>query len=92
MATSNAHQTPPPYKRTLGSLIFLSRWLQAPLYLGLIVTQVMYVYRFLLELWHLIAYAVLGHAAPESVPRQEIGGQMVVAVDSETVVMLSVLG
>ena len=41
-------------QRTLGSLIFLSRWLQAPLYLGLIVAQVVYVYRFVAELWHLI--------------------------------------
>src|SRR5512134_2905653 len=43
-----------PRQRTLGSLIFLSRWLQAPLYLGLIVAQGVYVYRFMVELWHLI--------------------------------------
>ncbi len=59
----------PPYKRALGSLIFLSRWLQAPLYLGLIVAQGVYVYRFLLELWHLIGFALLGHPPPASVPR-----------------------
>ncbi len=39
--------------RPLGRIIFLSRWLQAPLYIGLIVAQVVYVYRFLVELWHL---------------------------------------
>lgn len=39
---------------TLGSLIFLSRWLQAPLYFGLIVAQGVYVYQFLLELIHLV--------------------------------------
>jgi uncharacterized protein (TIGR00645 family) len=39
---------------TLGSFIFLSRWLQAPLYQGLIVAQGVYVYRFVLELWHLL--------------------------------------
>lgn len=44
---------------TLGKLIFLSRWLQAPLYFGLIVAQGVYVYRFMLELWHLIQDA--GH-------------------------------
>jgi uncharacterized protein (TIGR00645 family) len=38
----------------LGNLIFLSRWLQAPLYFGLIVAQSVYVYHFLIELWHLI--------------------------------------
>ncbi len=40
--------------RTLGSLIFLSRWLQAPLYFGLIVAQGVYVYHFMIELWHLV--------------------------------------
>jgi uncharacterized protein (TIGR00645 family) len=39
---------------TLGSFIFLSRWLQAPLYVGLIVAQGVYVYHFLNELWHLV--------------------------------------
>jgi uncharacterized protein (TIGR00645 family) len=41
-------------QRTIGSLIFLSRWLQAPLYFGLIVAQGVYVYRFMLELIHLL--------------------------------------
>ncbi len=51
--------TPKPtsYRRTLGSLIFLSRWLQAPLYLGLIVAQGVYVFRFFMELKHLITDA-----------------------------------
>jgi uncharacterized protein (TIGR00645 family) len=35
-------------------VIFWSRWLQAPLYLGLIVVQGVYVYQFMLELTHLI--------------------------------------
>jgi uncharacterized protein (TIGR00645 family) len=39
----------------LGNVIFLSRWLQAPLYFGLIVAQGVYVYRFMVELGHLIA-------------------------------------
>jgi len=46
-----------PRQQTLGSFIFLSRWLQAPLYLGLIVAQGVYVYRFMLELWHLLRQA-----------------------------------
>jgi uncharacterized protein (TIGR00645 family) len=70
--------------RPLGRIIFLSRWLQAPLYIGLIVAQVVYVYRFLVELWHLIGVAVLGHAAPASVPST--------VTDLETIVMLTVLG
>ena len=40
--------------QSLNSLIFLSRWLQAPLYLGLIVAQAVYVYHFMVELWHLV--------------------------------------
>lgn len=39
------------------SFIFWSRWLQAPLYLGLIVAQGVYVYQFMLELIHLVAKA-----------------------------------
>jgi len=38
----------------LPTLIFSSRWLQLPLYLGLIVAQGVYVILFVKELWHLI--------------------------------------
>ena len=41
----------------LPALIFCSRWLQLPLYLGLIVAQGVYVVLFLKELWHLISHA-----------------------------------
>ena len=41
----------------LPSLIFASRWLQLPLYLGLILAQGVYVFLFLKELWHLISHA-----------------------------------
>src|SRR5688572_17296121 len=76
----------PSYRpqHTLSNFIFLSRWLQAPLYFGLIVAQIVYVYRFLVELWHLIGFAALGHAAPESVSKG--------VTDTETIVMLTVLG
>ena len=43
--------------RPLPRLIFASRWLQLPLYLGLIVAQVVYVIVFLKELWHLVLEA-----------------------------------
>lgn len=42
-----------PWSQAVGLLIFTSRWLQAPLYLGLIVAQAIYVWVFLKELWHL---------------------------------------
>ena len=52
-------QTPEPTSklRPLPLLIFSSRWLQLPLYLGLIVAQCVYVFLFLKELWHLVTHA-----------------------------------
>lgn len=38
----------------LANLIFSSRWMQLPLYFGLIVAQGVYVILFVKELWHLI--------------------------------------
>jgi uncharacterized protein (TIGR00645 family) len=49
--------TPKPLK-PLPNLIFMSRWLQLPLYLGLIVAQAVYVVHFLIELWHLVVRTV----------------------------------
>ena len=43
--------------RPLPALIFSSRWLQLPLYIGLIVAQCVYVFLFLKELWHLVTHA-----------------------------------
>jgi len=45
---------PSPPLSFLPALIFSSRWLQLPLYLGLIIAQCVYVFLFLKELWHLI--------------------------------------
>ncbi len=39
----------------LEHVIFWSRWLQAPIYLGLIVAQVLYCYKFGVAVWHLFA-------------------------------------
>ncbi|WP_427183416.1 TIGR00645 family protein [Bordetella bronchialis] len=46
-----------PRLSTMAALIFSSRWLQLPLYLGLIVAQGVYVLLFLKELWHLVSHA-----------------------------------
>lgn len=43
--------------RPLPAIIFWSRWLQLPLYLGLIVAQMVYVFHFWVELVHLIEAA-----------------------------------
>jgi uncharacterized protein (TIGR00645 family) len=42
--------------RSIAWTIFVSRWLQAPLYLGLIVAQGVYVVQFMRELWHIITH------------------------------------
>jgi uncharacterized protein (TIGR00645 family) len=47
--------------RPLPNLIFMSRWLQLPLYLGLIIAQAVYVWLFWQELYYLIM-AAFGHA------------------------------
>ncbi|SMC79281.1 TIGR00645 family protein [Polynucleobacter kasalickyi] len=41
--------------RPLPKWIFMTRWLQAPLYIGLVVTQAVYVWQFWVELVHLIS-------------------------------------
>ncbi|HBS61954.1 MAG TPA: TIGR00645 family protein [Stenotrophomonas sp.] len=46
--------SPPRRLSPMSSLIFASRWLQLPLYLGLILAQCVYVFLFGKELWHLI--------------------------------------
>lgn len=45
-----------PIKLVIGKFIFLSRWLQMPLYVGLILILGAYAYRFIGELFHLIAH------------------------------------
>ncbi|MDQ1046561.1 hypothetical protein QFZ76_004797 [Streptomyces sp. V4I2] len=42
-----------PSPPTLGYVLFATRWLQAPLYFGLVVVQGVYVYKFFNELWTL---------------------------------------
>lgn len=61
------------------ALIFSSRWLQLPLYLGLIIAQCVYVFLFLKELYHLI------HGAP-SLTEQSIMLSVLGLID---VVMIS---
>ena len=53
----------------IGYLIFFSRWLQAPLYVGLIVAQLIYVVVFMVELYHL-GEKVLAH--PLEIKESEI--------------------
>lgn len=68
-----------PRPTFLPNLIFASRWLQLPLYLGLIIAQCVYVFLFGKELWHLI------HRAP-GLGEQEI---MLIVLGLIDVVMIS---
>lgn len=43
------------FEKNLEQFIFFSRWLQMPVYLGLIVASVIYAIKFMKELWHLIS-------------------------------------
>ncbi|MFE6285672.1 IS21-like element helper ATPase IstB [Streptomyces sp. NPDC057877] len=53
---------PSPPTTTLGYALFATRWLQAPLYFGLVAAQGVYVYKFFNELWSLILRCLTGRA------------------------------
>lgn len=89
----------------LENLIFFSRWLQLPLYLGLIMAQGVYVYHFCVELVHLVeaafgsqqalAYLVesLGYKANPIIGADgvRLGYEQVKGLN-ETIIMLVLLG
>jgi uncharacterized protein (TIGR00645 family) len=81
-------------QQALPNFIFASRWLQLPLYLGLIVAQCVYVFHFWVELTHLIE-AVFGNKDALASLVTSIGYKAnpgwVPKLD-ETVIMLVVLG
>ncbi|WP_432725642.1 YqhA family protein [Variovorax sp. W6] len=78
--------------RPLPKLIFASRWLQLPLYLGLIVAQAVYVVHFLVELLHLVE-AAFGSKEALNALITSIGYKTTAPVGTlnETVIMLVVL-
>ncbi len=78
--------------RPLPSIIFASRWLQLPLYLGLIAAQGVFVWYFLIELWHLIE-AAFGNQEALQTLITNIGYKPDAHVTSlnETIIMLVVL-
>jgi uncharacterized protein (TIGR00645 family) len=95
----------PPRLRPLPQLIFASRWLQLPLYLGLIVAQAVYVYQFWGELIHLIEAVFGSKEALETLVGSlgykgaaitdaagNVTGHAPIVKLSETIIMLVVLG
>ncbi len=78
--------------RALPNLIFASRWLQLPLYIGLIAAQAIYVFHFWVELVHLIE-AAFGNQNALAALVKSIGYKDSVDVTAlnETIIMLVVL-
>jgi uncharacterized protein (TIGR00645 family) len=78
--------------RTLPSWIFASRWLQMPLYVGLILAQAVYVFHFGLELYHLIGAAFGSQSDIDALVKSigYVSDTKLVALN-ETVIMLVVL-
>ena len=79
-------------QRALPNFIFASRWLQLPLYLGLIVAQCVYVFHFWVELVHLVE-AVFGNKDALAQLVSSIGYKSDVQISAlnETIIMLVVL-
>jgi uncharacterized protein (TIGR00645 family) len=79
--------------RPLPAFIFMTRWLQLPLYLGLILAQCVYVFHFWVELKDLIGAALGNDAALQhifqavAVPNAPVPTKL-----NETTIMLVVLG
>jgi uncharacterized protein (TIGR00645 family) len=78
--------------RPLPNLIFASRWLQLPLYLGLIAAQAIYVFHFWVELVHLVEAAFGSQTALQQLVTS-IGYKASAPLTglNETVIMLVVL-
>jgi uncharacterized protein (TIGR00645 family) len=83
---------PNPTLTVLPRMIFASRWLQLPLYLGLILAQGVYVFHFWVELVHLIE-AAFGNQEALAKLISSIGykSDLQVTQLNETIIMLVVL-
>jgi uncharacterized protein (TIGR00645 family) len=79
--------------RPLPNFIFMSRWLQLPLYIGLILAQCVYVFHFWVELVDLIGAAMGNQAALDHILNAvAIEGAVRPTKLNETTIMLVVLG
>ena len=78
--------------KPLPGLIFASRWLQLPLYLGLIAAQAVYVYHFWVELLHLLEAAFGNQTALQAlVTSMGYQSEVPLTALNETLIMLVVL-
>jgi uncharacterized protein (TIGR00645 family) len=79
--------------RPLPAFIFMTRWLQLPLYLGLILAQCVYVFHFWVELKDLVGAALGNEAALQHIFQAvAVPGAPLPDKLNETTIMLVVLG
>jgi uncharacterized protein (TIGR00645 family) len=84
---------PPVRLSPMSNLIFMSRWLQLPLYLGLILAQCVYVFHFWVELKDLIGAAMGSEAALQHIfDAVTVPGAARPTKLNEATIMLVVLG
>ena len=76
----------------LESFIFASRWIQAPLYLGLIVAQAVYCWLFMVELSHLLHGAFTGSNFTETEVMLVVLGLIDVVMIANLLIMVIVGG
>jgi uncharacterized protein (TIGR00645 family) len=88
----STEKTSPPRLRPIPHFIFASRWLQLPLYIGLIAAQGVYVFHFWVELVHLLEAAFGSQTALQALVTS-IGYKSDASVTqlNETIIMLVVL-
>lgn len=55
-ASKSSHPPSNAIEHVFESAVFASRWIQAPLYGGLIVAELLYAYKFLVELWEMVLH------------------------------------
>ena len=104
MSPTPPSPTVPPRLTGLQRFIFASRWLQLPLYVGLILAQGVYVYHFWVELVHLIEAAFGSQTALaqlvtsigyKAAPIKDAAGAVIgyepIRALNETIIMLVVL-
>lgn len=93
MSTEQSTGKPAAKIPPLANFIFMTRWLQVPLYLGLILAQGVYVYHFWVELVDLIG-AIFGNAASleHILSAVTVQGMQPPVKLTETTIMLVVLG
>lgn len=78
--------------KLLETSIFASRWIQAPLYLGLIVAQLVYCYLFMVELSHLVGAALSSKHISETDVMLAVLGLIDVVMIANLLIMVIVGG